>query len=424
MAQTWYAARRGGLILLGVAALVTVAAVARHLLTPSLEVLAPRGAEIADYVGSARCAECHREMTEHQSRSRMAATLQTAEEFESGHSLPVPAELLDPDNHLRYRIDRRDGKLFLEVWRGREVARAEMTYALGSGKVAVTFVRDLDADNYQELRASWYADTNAWDLTPGQRGARPVSVTEALGRPIGKRSPQACLTCHASLLVQSDAEIDPARSRFGVGCERCHGPGRAHIESVATGRATVAVTKIRPPALDEALALAQRLREGRRAETPQDELLRSVAQVNDERLVYDLYVCGECHGYDQIWNKPSDDNLVKFQVAALVGSRCYERSQRKIRCTDCHDPHGDSSPDDVGAAVAVCLKCHQDPATSVADGVPSPPLATDDTPQQLKVCPVNARDGCVGCHMPIRSPMLHARMTHHRIAIYGHREAK
>jgi hypothetical protein len=27
----------------------------------------------------------------------------------------------------------------------------------------------------------------------------------------------------------------------------------------------------------------------------------------------------------------------------------------------------------------------------------------------------------VGCHMPMRSPMLHAQMTQHRIGIYGRR---
>ena len=394
-------------MLIVVAALATVAAT-RQLLTPR-QVLAPRGAEAGSYVGSARCAECHRETSEQQSCSRMATTLQTAEEFERTHSLPVPAEVFDPDNHLRYRIDHRDGKLCLEVKRGRDVARADMTYALGSGKVAVTFVRELDAENYEELRATWYADTNSWDLTPGQRDARPITVTEALGRPIGKHSPQACLTCHATLLVQSDAKIDPARSRFGVGCERCHGPGRDHIDSVTQGLAPK--TKMRPPVLDEALGLAQRLREGQRAETPQDELLQSVAQANDERLIHDLYVCGECHGYDQIWDRSSGDELVKFQVAALVGSRCYQASTTKIACSDCHDPHGDSSPDDAGVAVVVCLQCHTDTP---------PPVAGSQEPK-AKTCPVNTRDGCVGCHMPTRSPMPHAQMTQHRIGIYGRR---
>jgi hypothetical protein len=399
-------------MLIAVAALAIIAAVSRHLLTPRPEVLAPRGAEIGRYVGSTRCAECHREISEQQSCSRMAVTLQTAEQFERTHSLPVPAEVFDPDNHLRYRIDRRDGKLCLEAWRGRDVARADMTYALGSGKVAVTFVRDLDAENYEELRATWYADTNSWDLTPGQKGARPITVAAALGRPIGKHSPQACLTCHATLLVQSDAKIDLARSRFGVACERCHGPGRDHIESVTKGRATGTKNNvtIRPPLLDEALGLAQRLREGQPAQTPQDELLRSVSQANDERLIRDLYVCGECHGYDQIWTRSSDDDLVKFQVAALVSSRCYEKSATKIRCSDCHDPHGDSSPEDVGVAVTVCLQCHAG-ATTVAGSQEA----------RTKTCPVNTRDGCVGCHMPIRSPMLHAQMTQHHIGIYGQR---
>ncbi|HWB10064.1 MAG TPA: hypothetical protein VG826_12605 [Pirellulales bacterium] len=399
------------MILISLASLATVAAVGRHLLMPRQQVLAPREENPESYVGATRCAECHLETSERQSSSRMAATLQTADQYERAHALPVPAEVFDPDNRLRYRIDRRDGKLCLEVRRGREVAYAEMTYALGSGKVAVTFVRDLDADHYEELRTTWYADTNSWDLTPGQKAARPITVAEALGRPIPKLGPQACLTCHASLLVQSDAKIDPADSHFGVHCERCHGHGRDHVDSAAKGRPA----KIRPTALDNALGLAQKLLEGQRAETPRDELLRSVAHVNDERLIRDLYVCGECHGYDQIWTQAADDDLVKFQVAALVSSRCYQRSLNKIRCNDCHDPHGDSSPDDVGTSVAVCLHCHHDATTTPVGPSPQP---------NSRVCPVNARDGCVGCHMPIRSPMPHTRMTQHRIAVYESRGAE
>lgn len=384
------AARRAGLAVAVLIVLSAGATAVYRWLNPSPEVLAPRGARIEDYVGAATCAECHQDISDRQGLSRMAATLQPVEQFLREHNLPLPATVFDAANQLQYCVDEQDGKLRLEVKRGSAVADAEMTYALGSGKLAVTFVRELDADNYQELRVSYYSQTGGWDLTPGQRSARPAWVAEALGRPIGKHGDQGCLTCHSSLLVQSGSKVDGARSHFNVDCERCHGPGREHEESARAGEPVA----LRAPELNEALGVTQRLREGKRPESPSEELLQSFAQLDDQRLLHDLYVCGECHGRARLSDPPTGDHLSKFPVAALAASPCYQRSATKLLCGDCHDPHGDSPRDD-RPYVAVCLQCHR----------------SDH-------CPENTNDECIACHMPVRSPIPHTQYTHHRIAIY------
>jgi mono/diheme cytochrome c family protein len=410
-------------VLLIVAGAAVAVAIARYRRPISREVLAPRGANLDGFVGAAKCAECHREIYNRQSHSRMATALRTSEDFCRQHALPLPAEVTDRANDLQYRIDRRQGQLCMEVVRGEEVVRTTMHYALGSGQRGLTFLCDLDAENYQELRVSYFADTNSWDFTPGQESAQPLSLAEAVGRRVGKRSDFACLNCHASRLVQSDGKIDTGRSYFGVDCERCHGPGREHIQAISAGRSG----KMRPPALTQALVLGRQLREGKRPEGPQDELLRRMSEADDERLIRDFYVCGECHGRRQLWIEASDVQLARFQVAALMASPCYQRSAAKLRCTDCHDPHGDAVHGDDRPYIAVCLQCHGDgdPEQPVAEASsrrlagPLPSANSrlgSDTP--TKVCLKNPRDGCIGCHMPVRSPMYRTRFTHHRIAIY------
>lgn len=388
-----------------------LAAIGRYFRAPPTEILVPRGGELDGYVGAARCAECHREIYDRQSRSRMAGALQTAEEYDRQHRLPIPAEVNDRENGLSYRVLPRDGELILEVSRGLETARASLGYALGSGARGLTFVRDLDAGGYQELRISYYADDHVWDFTPGQENDRPTTVQQALGKFVPKRSPEACLDCHASRLVQSEGQIVPASSLFGVDCERCHGPGREHCETAARGD----VAAPRAASLVQALRLAERLREGRPPASSQDAWLQSASKAADDRLIRDVYVCGECHGGRQIWSTPADDQLSRFQVAALVASKCYQESADKLRCTDCHDPHRDIEPGDQSLAVAVCLKCHSPGEGQAADGQP---VSAAERARAIS-CPVNAVAGCVACHMPTRSPMYRTRFTHHRIGVHS-----
>jgi hypothetical protein len=386
----------------------TIAAALRRR-SPQQQVLVPRAADLDSYVGAAKCAACHREIYDRQSQSRMAHALETAGEYHRRHDLALPAEVTDQTNDLVYRVEARQGQLFLEVSRGQETARGVMAYALGSGQRGLSFVRERDPENYEELRLSYFADTRSWDLTPGQESDRPASIEDALGRPVPKRSPAACLTCHASWLVQSEGRIDVASSRFGVDCERCHGPGRDHVRTAMEG----APAQMQSPALSQALVLTRQWEEGLRPESRQDEILQSVARAGDDRLVRDLYVCGECHGRRQMLMDPDDGHLARFQVAALLASRCYQRSAQKLRCTDCHDPHGDAVHGDERPYVAVCLRCHSaepavSPASSAATGA-----------AQAKVCPKNPRAGCIGCHMPVRSPMYRSHFTQHRIGLYA-----
>ncbi|MGH7140607.1 MAG: cytochrome c3 family protein, partial [Pirellulales bacterium] len=332
----------------------------------------------------------------------------TGGDYYRRHRLPLPAELNDPATGWRYRVAALGDLLQLEVSKGSESAKVVMDYAVGSGQRGLTFVRDLDADYYQQLRLSYYADSDSWDMTPGLEGDHPATAAEALGTLVHKRSPLACLPCHASQLIEDAGKIAPDRSHFGVDCERCHGPGRDHVTSARAGGA---LKKMRAPPLSEALAQSREPRAGQRAQDPRNQLLELLASAKDERLMNDAYVCGECHGLHRMGLPADDLRLSRFPLPALLASRCYQQSAAKLRCTDCHDPHGDSVRGDERPYVAVCLQCHSVEAAASADESLSPP-------PQAKTCPQNTRSGCIACHMPSRTPIYRAHFTHHRIGIY------
>ena len=110
-------------------------------------------------------------------------------------------------------------------------------------------------------------------------------------------------------------------------------------------------------------------------------------------------LCGRCH---RTWTQIALNGLrgvnnVRFQPYRLANSKCYDASDRRIRCTACHDPHG-ALEANLASYDARCAACH------------SAALHT-------KVCRV-AKTNCAGCHMPkVDLPGAHARFTDHQIRI-------
>ncbi len=95
-----------------------------------------------------------------------------------------------------------------------------------------------------------------------------------------------------------------------------------------------------------------------------------------------ITICAQCHvGLTRFADPSPDDLLVANQVRAITASECFIQSGKAFSCTTCHDPHNDAA--DNKQAVRACLSCH---ATTVK--------------KHAAICPVNASDSCIGCHMP------------------------
>ena len=92
----------------------------------------------------------------------------------------------------------------------------------GSGNIGQTHLY-LEDDRLYELPVSWLS-SHGWCNSPGYTDgfadfARPVKT--------------GCMSCHATRVeyeVRSINWIDPKSLILGVTCERCHGPGKEHVE--------------------------------------------------------------------------------------------------------------------------------------------------------------------------------------------------
>ena len=267
----------------------------------------------------------------------------------------------------------RDGQFKTERHEGGVVERFVIDYAFGSGRHATTFVtltdRTPDHPTMIEHRLTVFAHNKAPDMTPGQgQSRRPENQGIT---PSGRRYPTSstlkCFECHTILTSdRGPLVLDEARMIPNIGCERCHGPGRAHVNAARSGASDAALAM--PFGIDRWSA-------------------------DDE-----IRLCGSCHRLPETVEpaliRPDNAGFVRFQPVGLMQSACFRKSPGRLSCSTCHDPHTKTSTGR-GSYETICLSCHGGPSQTN--------------------CKVSPTTGCVECHMPRRDATRGMMMTDHWI---------
>lgn len=213
-----------------------------------------------------------------------------------------------------------------------------------------------------EHRITYYTKQQAVGLTPGHNAQPPPPGLTTLGGLLPPQEARKCFGCHTTQLsARPPRQIDEQTMIPNISCERCHGPGRAHVEAAR-----------------------------RHAPVAELELPFGPGRFTADKL---LTLCGTCHRHPsqaqpgQI--RPDDPHVARFQPVGLLQSRCYRESGNTLSCVTCHDPHARASNDRT-SYLAICISCH-----SGTGATPSDPSAIAGSP-----CPVEPRGDCVNCHMP------------------------
>jgi hypothetical protein len=289
--------------------------------------LASGQARFANYLGEAACLECHPGESALHRRSGHDRTLRLAERspiiaWLNGKSVSDPKY---PDVSWSYQV--RDKRLVVERITDDRTESLALDYGVGSGKHGVTFVAiqgektKLDPSGI-EHRLSYFANSPRLAITPGQEasprdqhhGVGAEGVT--FGRELGPGRLRACLACHATVTSSvSPNQFETPTLRPNVSCERCHGPGRDHVDAA------------------------------RRGET---ELTMRMGHDRAQPWV-EVNLCGECHRLPRFVSEstinPDNPGIVRFQGVGVSMSACYAKGLGGLRCTTCHDPHDRASSD-------------------------------------------------------------------------------
>ena len=312
------------------------------------------------YVGSTACKTCHPATYERWSKTRMANVVQDPKQ----HPEAVLPDFSKPDPLLTFKL-------------------SDVAFTYGT-KWKQRYFQKV-GDDYFPLGAQWDVANKVWRAYLVREGTDwwvPFYPGGNDKRPTG----QLCDGCHSvNYNIQTKAVTE-----WNVGCERCHGPGSAHV--TRPSRANI----VNPARLDSIRA-------------------------ND--------VCIQCHSQGQPLNNPIAGKYYDWPVGFDVtknlkdfwkleehklgettfthfgdGTAHKNRMQGNdfvqsamythgVTCFSCHDVHGTANnADTIKPASTVCLTCH-------GPNSPNGPRALS-IEQHTHHAAGTAGNECVSCHMP------------------------
>jgi predicted CXXCH cytochrome family protein len=329
----------------------------RVILAAVISVVAPIAASAQNFVGSAECRVCHTAIYDRWKNTRMANVVRDPKV----HPEAIIPDLTKPDPLLTFTKDQI-AWVYGSKWKQRYFTRiGDDTYPLGA-QWDVT---------HKQWRPYQVANGTDWwtKFYPGGNTTRPTSAL--------------CDGCHS---VNYDLRAKKP-TEWNVGCEKCHGPGGAHVNGPS--RANI----INPARLDTTAGVDVCVQ----CHSQGQPLAKSL------NGVYYDYPLGYRPGLklSDFWeleeHKLGETSFTHFpdgtahknrmQGNDFVQSVMYTRG---IKCSNCHDVHGTSNNADlIKPANVLCLDCH---------GPKSPNGPHQPTIEQHQAG--SAGNECVGCHMP------------------------
>jgi predicted CXXCH cytochrome family protein len=364
-------------------------------------------AQPQSYLEPGACAECHQDIAASYARTGMARSfglvrsVKTFPELEGGSFQHSASEEL-------FTVSAREGRPYIKRHQIgfdgsiTNVFEAQIDYWFGSGNHARSYISKTKSGELVELPITWYAESGGyWAMSPAYD--RPDHA--GFSRKITYR----CMSCHNSYPQLQPAAGEagthfPNRLPEGIDCQRCHGPGQAHLDALRRG--------LSPERVRSAIVNPARLSPDRQMEVCMQCHLETTSLklpatlLRIDRGIFSYRPGEPLAGYMLHFDRAQETNpeeRFEFVSAAyrLRNSTCFVKSKGALTCTTCHNPHESSNTQ---AAMrrypAACLNCHQTVVQKLV-AERRHPISED----------------CASCHMPRRRPSdaIHIMITDHLI---------
>jgi hypothetical protein len=340
-----------------------------------IEVNDPRGSL---YAGSATCTNCHTDIYKSYLHTAHYLASLPANNNTVLASFAKHSNVFNLNDSQKIVMEKSGDAMFQTYYLNGKVKQRYRFDIVFGGVKGASYLYWKGNELYQ-LPLSSYGQQHIWSTSPGY-GFNFLDYSRS--RSIGKR----CFECHASYIndlpgtsagLSTGEKLDKNTIVYSIDCERCHGPGKRHVDF--------------------------------QTQHPDIKTARFITTYSSLNRIQKISMCAVCHSgistsmLRSTFEFLPGDTFAKFkmpdfyetidtnhldvhgkQVQLLQSSQCFINSQ--MDCATCHDTH-QNSRGDKALYSAKCLNCHNSPGHVYCR-----------MSNKIKTSALNAN--CIGCHMP------------------------
>jgi len=363
------------------------------------------------YADPKSCAQCHTVEATGYATTGMARAFYKPQAKDTVEVSVKDRQFFHTVSGTYYSMTEHGGKYFQRRWQqgfdGKpdNVEELQIDYIMGSGNHVRTYLHREENGTLIELPMAWYAELGGhWGMNPGYDNPHPMTR-----RPIAYE----CMFCHNAypeipVTEHRDLSANPVYNDplpEGIDCQRCHGPGAAHVKAAqSTG---MSVSQVRALILNPARLSNERkmeVCEQCHLETTSHSLPDRIRHYNQTPFGYAANQ--SLASFNSYFSRdPEKGSIDNFEIVnapyRLRQSQCYLKSEGALTCETCHNPHDlHKGPEAASYYTPICMKCH-----------------AANLPAQIALHKHPASNDCVSCHMPKRrtEDVIQAIMTDHLI---------
>ncbi|OMP78615.1 multiheme c-type cytochrome [[Flexibacter] sp. ATCC 35208] len=335
------------------------------------------------FAGAAACQSCHQDIykdTRHTAHF-LTSSLPDAEHIKGSFVFGKNKFVYNED--MEVVMSRMANKFYQTGYvNGMPTQKEAFGVVIGSGRMGQTYLY-WSGNHLFQLPISYFTPIHDWANSPG------YSINYIrFNRPV----PASCIECHgtyaeAQILPDNSTVYNKQKILYGVDCERCHGPGAAHVAYHAAHPAdTVPQYIVNTARLDRQLRL--------------DACALCHSGIRNMIQPAFSYQVGQ-HLNEYSTENPSNGQLDVHgnQYGLLTASKCFKQSQ--MDCSSCHNVHKDEAKNPRLFSDR-CMNCH----------------ARKDTCTFRPENGLVLANNCIDCHMPaMASAKITFKMDQHKEAI-------
>lgn len=366
------------------------------------------------YVGNTSCKSCHERIYNSYMETGMGKSLY----------LPVKAKAIETFSQKSVVFDSHSGYYYYPFWKLDSLYVKEfrltnkdtvyqrtetVNYIVGSGNQTRSYILERNGYLY-EVPITWYVNKKIWDMSPGYHDGNNSRFSREIV--------EDCMACHTGYFDYVAGSKNRYRNiEIGIDCERCHGPGSAHVtameaEDEVDVSKEIDYTIVNPSKIpmEQQFDICQQCHlQGTNVLQPHAQSVRDFRPAMNLTDIFHVFV-----------EKPQNEN--RFGIAShasrLKQSQCFIQSKGKLNCTTCHNPHESIHQTDTTLYVKQCNACHnpKNHAENMKKVVCTETEALKNT--------VNGN--CITCHLPKggTSDIPHVSFHDHKIRVVKQEEVK